>query len=332
MARHDGRVGARAPPAARRPGAAASTSTPPGGLARLPDVVRHEQPRVEGRPRRAPRELERADAHAGHARPDGLGSEDDDCLQAVKDPRCGRPSPSPPQPVEKQVQLPGPRGVDLVQEAVEPLDLDVRREDEAVVLLVLGEDLRQPRVEELVLGRQPRTLALALPFRAARAPRRARRWLSAGSAARPARCRRGRTRRRPGRACGRAPARGPRPCAARRTARRSSAARPGRRRLPPRRGRDRSTDASKTRYSQVTARRCRNGVSAASRIRKSQSSEYSRPSSKPPTLRVELAGQQQRVDRDVVGVAAGSPGRSRASTEASARAAPSPPRPGRRRP
>ncbi len=42
---------------------------------------------------------------------------------------------------------------------------------------------------------------------------------------------------------------------------------------------------SKTRYSQVTARRWWKGVSAERRMRKSQSSEYSSRSSKPPTLR-----------------------------------------------
>ena len=199
----------------------------------------------------------------------GSGARTDDAASSWR--RHRRPA----QPVQEQVQLPGLRLVDLLQDAVQALDLDVA---------LAGRDGRTPRS-----SRRPRPGARgaarsrrsAAPSRSgARVSERLERSrvsaavaLAQELAARPARSRRGRTRRRSARACGRARAPGPRRCAARRSARRSCGARPGTRPRPPRRASGRWTAASKTRYSQVTARRCRNGVSAERRIRKSQSSE-----------------------------------------------------------
>src|SRR5262245_29407564 len=57
-------------------------------------------------------------------------------------PRSSRQSPPPAEAVEEEVQLPGPGVVDLLEDAVQALDLDVGVGQESVVLVVAGVGLR----------------------------------------------------------------------------------------------------------------------------------------------------------------------------------------------
>src|SRR6266545_853398 len=68
----------------------------------------------------------------------------------------------PAHPLQKKMQLPGARAIDLRKDAVEPRDLRLDLRDLAVVFLIAREELCHARVSELVLGEKAVSFGLEI--------------------------------------------------------------------------------------------------------------------------------------------------------------------------